>query len=55
MAVVPEFNSEAERLEAIRRLIDIFEQQVDEDFTFDMKARARIRRYRRWLKELEQT
>lgn len=45
-----EFASEEERLSAIRQLIAVVEQQASE---FDMKAQARIRKYKRWLRELE--
>lgn len=51
--MVHQFASEEERLDEIRRLIAVFEQQIEDDFTFNNPARHRLTKYKRWLRELE--
>ncbi len=45
------FESEGDRLDAIRRLIVTVQEQASPT---DMVAQARIRKYRRWLHEMEE-
>lgn len=42
-----------ERIAEARRLLSIFEQQVEDDFTHNESAHRQVARYRRLLRELE--
>lgn len=42
-----------ERIAAIKRLIRTLEAQVATDFTHNEPMKARIKTYRKWLREIE--
>lgn len=42
-----------DKVAAIRRLIAVLEAQIAEDFTHNEPMKARVKQYKKWLREIE--